>query len=552
MKRLFSFSFAVLMLVTCLSNLALAAAIPLSGKDYPIADLNNDKIYEDLARAMEETADIQEFDVIVAFNEEYNIQGLKNAIGDFTTKYAYQNIYAIAARLNKGQINALSKHKSVDHIQLDGKVKACMSTASSWFGVSKARIDFGVTGNKDGYPTAYSKNDIVVAVIDSGIDITHVDLDGGKVIAWKDFINSGTTTPYDDNGHGTHCASIIAGTGEGNSSYKGIAYGAALVGCKVLDSTGSGSMSYIDAAIDWCITNRVTYNIKVISLSLTSTGSSAGTSTTCQLIEKAFLNGIVSIVSAGNEGPNPYTIGDPAAASKAITVGAMGDPGETGFFLGYFSGRGYTASGALKPDICGPGYNVMAAKAASTNQYITMSGSSVATPFVAGTVALMLAANPYLTPNEIKTKLTTTAQDWGNVGADINYGYGRLQAYDAIKSAGGYSGTSPAVPAHLAKTDALGGTGKYDMYNLSITSTAYPIAITMIMDTTTTDFDIYLYNPSGNKVAYGEGTTRQETVTFNPTLTGTYQIKVISYSGSGGYILDISSNTSTLIMTVDQ
>lgn len=544
MRKLFFFKLCVLAFIFLFSSLTYAGAVPLSGKNFPMGDLNNDKIYEDLAKAMEETVDMQEFDVIIAFNEDFNVQGLTNAIGDFTAKYKYQNIHALAAKLNKGQINALAKHKSVEHIQLDVPVKACMGTASSWFGVTKARTDFGVTGDKDGYLASYSKNDIVVAVIDSGIDTTHVDLDGGKVIGWKDFVNS-RTTPYDDYGHGTHCASILAGTGEGNATYKGVAYGAALVGCKVLDSTGSGSMSTVDAAIDWCIANKSTYNIKVLSLSLSSSGSSAGTSTTCQLIERAFYSGIVAVVAAGSDGPNTYTIGDPAAAPKAITVGAMADPGEKGFFLGYFSSRGYTASGAIKPDICGPGYNIMAAKANSTNQYIAFSGASEATPFVAGTAALMLAANPALTPTDIKTKLTSTAQDWGTPGADINYGFGRLQAYNAVASAGSYSGMGPTVPAHFFKSGSLSGTGTYITYNLTVTSTAYPIAITMIMDATTTDFDVYLYDPNGTKVAYGEGTTRQETVTFTPTVTGTYQVKVSSYSGSGGYIIDVSAGASS-------
>ncbi|WP_054673398.1 S8 family serine peptidase [Calditerricola satsumensis] len=134
-------------------------------------------------------------------------------------------------------------------------------------------------GNRDGNPLSYSKNDVVVAVIDTGIDAGHVDLDGGKVIGWKDFVNN-RTAPYDDNGHGTHVAGIIAGEGQADSRYKGVVPGAALVGVKVLNASGSGSMSTVTAAIDWCIQNKDVYGIRVLNLSLGTSGSSDGTDAT--------------------------------------------------------------------------------------------------------------------------------------------------------------------------------------------------------------------------------------------------------------------------------
>ena len=546
MKKLTFVSILVLVMICSVFAVCSAAKVkPVS------ADTNGDKIFEDLANAMNETADVEEFDVIITFTEKFTASDLHKMIGDFTTKYEYQNIDAIAAKLSKAQIDNLSKHNKVKFIQADAEVKACLGTASSWFGVNKARTDFVIDGDRDGSATSYSTTDVVVAVIDTGIDAAHVDLDGGKVKFFKDFVNN-RTTAYDDNGHGTHCAGIIAGTGEGNSAYKGVAPGASLIGLKVLDSGGSGSMSNIDAAIDWCITNKAAYNIKVISMSLGASGSYDGTDSTCQLVNLAYTNGIVPVIAAGNEGPDTYTVGTPGAAANGITVGAMADLGEKGFFLAYFSSRGLTADGRVKPDVCAPGYNIMAAKANSINQYVSMSGTSMATPFVAGTVALMLDINNALTPAQVKTYLTSTAQDWGRTGADLNYGYGRLQAYDAIKAAGSRTGTGPTVPAHFAKAEDLAGTGKIDTYTLTVNSTAYPIAITMIMDTTTPDFDVYLYNPSNSKVAYSEGTTRQETVTFTPTVTGTYTIKVSSYSGSGAYVMDVSAGAGALTLTSDQ
>ncbi|HWI61160.1 MAG TPA: S8 family serine peptidase [Symbiobacteriaceae bacterium] len=106
---------------------------------------------------------------------------------------------------------------------------------------------------------------MVVAIIDTGIDAAHIDLAGGKVIAWNDWVGN-RTTPYDDNGHGTHVAGIVAGTGAGNPAYIGVAPGAALIGLKVLNSAGSGSLSNVTAAVDWAVSHKDEFNIKVISM----------------------------------------------------------------------------------------------------------------------------------------------------------------------------------------------------------------------------------------------------------------------------------------------
>ncbi|MCL4515288.1 MAG: S8 family serine peptidase [Firmicutes bacterium] len=511
-------------------------------------DGNHNKIFDNLEEKLAAAGPADKLPVIVQFNlpvSQRLLDDLKGRLGDLAAKYQYHSIPALALNLDKAQIDLLSRLPNVTSVQYDQKMQAFMDTASNYFGVAKARADFGVTGDMDGNPTSYSSRDIVVAVIDTGIDGAHVDLDAGKIIAWKDYIN-GRTTPYDDNGHGTHVAATIAGTGEGNPAYKGVAPGAALIGLKVLDSAGSGYTSDIDAAIDWVIQNKAAYGIEIISMSLGSTGSSDGTDSTSQLLNKAAAAGIAPVVAAGNSGPARYTIGSPAAAADAITVGAMADPGEKGFSQAYFSSRGPTADGRVKPDISSPGVNITSARANSTNGYVSMSGTSMATPFVSGTVALMLAANPVLTPAQVKSKLMGTIIDWGPAGTDIDYGAGRLQGYEAVKSAGGFAGTGPVVPLHYYASGTLTGTGDYDDWTINITSTTFPIALTLIMpnwsSSSNPDFDLYLYNPSGTQVASSLGTKRQETIGFLPTVTGTYKIRIKSYTGSGNYFFDVSAN----------
>ncbi len=519
-------------------------------------DSDGDKIFENLNYLLKTEEAIP---VIVLMKEAVSdalLDNLKAKVGDFYVKYRYSIIPGFAGILKREQILILAKEPSVSHIEYDSPVYAYLGTASSWFGVTKARSDFGVDGDRDGNVNSYSKNDIVITILDTGIDIAHYDLDGGKVIGWKDFINN-RTTPYDDNGHGTHCASIAAGTGEGNANYKGVAPGAALVGVKVLNSAGSGSSSTIISGIDWVVQNKATYNIRILSISLGTSGSSNGQDALSLACNNAVDQGIGVVVAAGNSGPARYTTGSPAAAEKVITVGAMADCGEKGFYLADFSSRGPTADNRTKPDVCAPGVNIAAAKRMTKNKYVAYSGTSMATPFIAGVCGLMLDANINLTPTQVKNIISNTAQDWGPTGKDIDYGFGRNQAYEAIKSAGGYTGTGPAVPPHIYVSEYLGASGRTDIWQVNVNSRSYPIAITLIMPNWSSgsnpDFDLYLYNPSGSRVAYSTGTTRQEKIGYTPSATGNYRIYVTSYTGSGNYFLDLSSaNAISLTLIQDQ
>lgn len=512
-----------------------------------LADRNGNKVMDYLDQVLATQGHPEQIPVIVMLDRPADasmMQELRGRVGQFATKYIYDAAFSgFAASLTEGQINGLAGHGDVVRVEYDLPVYATLGTATESFGVTKARADFGVTGDLDGSETTYTNDDVVIAVVDTGIDATHVDLDGGKVIGWLDLVNS-ESTPYDDNGHGTHCSSIATGSGDGNATYTGVAPGAALVGVKVLDSTGSGSMSTVDAGVNWCITNKSTYGIRVISMSLGTSGSSDGTDSTSVAVNNATAAGIVVCVAAGNAGPATYTIGSPGAAAGAITVGAMADTGEKGFSLASFSSRGPTADGRIKPDICAPGVNITAAEAGSVDQYIAYSGTSMATPFTAGTSALMLAADPSLTPAEVKSIITGTALDWGPTGQDIDYGFGRLQAYNAIMAAGGYTGTGPVVPNHTYAAGTLTASKDYDEFTINVTTTAYPVAVTLIMPNWTKssspDFNLYLYAPDGTQLASATGTKRQETIGILPTVTGTYRIRVYSRLGSGPYFFDAS------------
>lgn len=264
-----------------------------------------------------------------------------------------------------------------------------------------------------------------IAIVDTGIDPAHPDFEG-RIAAMTDLTGEG---PVDGNGHGTHCAGIAAGSGAASDGkYRGVAPAATLYSAKVLRSDGQGMTSDVMAGVEWAVDQGV----QIISLSLGSAGSSDGTDALSELCDAAVEQGIMVCVAAGNEGPGSYTIGSPGASRQALTVGASTDTDE----IASFSSRGPTADGRLKPDIVCPGVNIIAPRAKGTamgtivnDSYTAASGTSMATPLAAGICALLLEAEPQLTPLEIKARLIGTAVD---LGADAYaQGKGRLDAWRA-------------------------------------------------------------------------------------------------------------------------
>src|SRR5262249_1843400 len=146
-------------------------------------------------------------DVIVRYKEGQ--EGASAGIAGRISRHLALD-HSVAAHLTPEQIRALAASGAVESIEEDSLCYATRESSQASFGVTKARDDFGLTGDGDGDPNHFSTWDHTIAVIDTGIDANHPDFAGGKVIASKDFIN-GRPAPYDDHGHGTHCASIAAG-----------------------------------------------------------------------------------------------------------------------------------------------------------------------------------------------------------------------------------------------------------------------------------------------------------------------------------------------------
>jgi len=316
-------------------------------------------------------------------------------------KYELPFIGAFAVELPIKTIAQVAQHHRVEYIHDDAKVFKSIDLAAKIVGSVLAN-DIGYTGKGVG-----------VAVLDTGV-FPHEDLirPTNRIVAFKDFINE-RSRPYDDDGHGTHVAGIVGGSGYRNSKYRGVAPEANIIGVKVLDETGSGNTSDILAGIQWVVDNKEIYNIKIICMSLGSAADTpASQDSLSRGVASAVQNGITVVVSAGNNGPSRQSITSPGIAPSAITVGAVDDNRTTSIeddFIADFSSRGPTIDGLLKPDVVAPGVDIHSLSNKGSSAYVSQSGTSMAAPMVAGAAALLFEKEPNLTPRQVKARIVSSA-----------------------------------------------------------------------------------------------------------------------------------------------
>jgi serine protease AprX len=580
MQRRIAWGGSIVCLLILASLFPLATAQGATGGR--AVDRDGDKVFDNLEVRLDRGN--ERVPVIVLFRDgtsRAKAAEARREVGSFDVSYEYQTMAGFSAALTARQIRALAGRSDVEHVQLDAPVDLQLDTARAAAGVDKARADFpAVDGNNENSSVCpgvrqYCKDDVVVAVLDSGIDVNHVDLDGGKVLGG---IDCGTGSCFgsfwnvDGNGHGTYVSSILAGEGEGNPTMRGVAPGAALVSVKV--GTSSSTSAAVDAALEWVIANRDKYGIELVNMSLAGRDPSDGTDSTSRLTNRLTTYGITPFAAAGNGAPDPGGVSFPAVAKYSVAVGSMADPGDVGnepagFALWYGSERGPTLDGRIKPDLVTHGVDITAAQTNSGNGYKLSGGTSAASPFAAGVAALMLDANPSLassgtacvtgdtTPEcadgvvdstvavPLKDLMTGTADDFGGPGKDNEYGSGRLDGYAAIDAASPATGSGgPALPSHTHFSGIL-ASGATASHPVEVVSTAFPVTAVVIMadraaGAADPNFDVSIAGPSGTTVASSTGNLRQDTATVQPAGTGTYSIAVTSASGAGTYWLDVS------------
>jgi subtilisin family serine protease len=308
----------------------------------------------------------------------------------------------LVANVPLSSLQSLSAQPEIQSIWADLEVKATDDAALTQINTAPA-WENGLKG--DG---------IKIAVLDTGIDATHPSL-AGKVIANANFSDSASAT--DRAGHGTHVAGIIVGNGTTN----GVAPNAKLLNAKVLNDAGSGTMSSVIAGINWAIDQ----NVRLINLSLGATTHDADTPLNLA-IQDAINRGIIVVVAAGNCGGcgacNGFSgITMPGNTPQAITVGAVDSSNSHACFS-----SGESLPSGLKPDLVAPG--VAISSSLPNGSTGTKSGTSMATPFVTGSLALALQKNPTLSANQVQQLIAQTATDLGASGKDTDYGWGLLNA----------------------------------------------------------------------------------------------------------------------------
>jgi PGF-pre-PGF domain-containing protein len=503
----------------------------LKGENIPVIIILKDRaslkaVSKGDAAAMRDAASGSQQKLSAVLDEEKN-RGKANKIKHFWI------VNAIAVNASPDLIESLSLRNDVASIEPDTRVQILEDYSAQVSGdqiatATDAIKHINATGT---WELGIDGSGINVSVIDTGIYSSHPDI-SGRVIKWVDLVN-GNSLPYDDHGHGTHVAGTVGGDGTGGTT-TGVAPNVNLFGVKVLDSSGSGYFSDVISGIQWSVENKA----DVISMSL---GGGAWTSSNCDLddpvmasvINSAVALNVTVVVAAGNSGGTG--VAEPGCMSGTIVVGAV----DSNDAIAWFSSTGYSMG---DHGVVAPGVNITSLDYL-TSGYRNLDGTSMATPHVAGSVALLLQAAKQmgitLSPSQIRDILGTTSKDLGTPGKDDIYGAGRIDVLAAVKSldivppqvtanpttySGGNTATKngTAVTLNVTITDALSGV-KNASVNVSSINGSFTDA----------------------SLAYDSRFWKNNSITVNAS-DGTYYLNITAYDNMNNI-----NNSSLLSVTVD-
>jgi serine protease AprX len=401
-----------------------------------------------LTQALQSGSPLEPVQAIVTFTSKPSLVDLTSLAGTGVQLSSFQHLPMVAIKGTRLQVSAVTKlvNPRITSIYLNRQLSYYLDESTRTIGANQVWDSLGVTGAG-----------VTVAVLDSGVDAMHADLPAGSKVVQNVKIASdpfGLTTPLvlenlattdTSSGHGTHCASTIAGTAAASGGrFRGVAPGAQLVGIS------AGEVIVILSALqgfDWVLENQARYNIRVVSNSWGTTGTFDPNDPVNVASRLAHDRGVVVVFAAGNEGPGDNTLNPYSVAPWVIGVAAGNKDGRT---LADFSSRGVPGSDLYQPTITAPGVDIVAARAstgaitvlglpsdaglgAAAVSYTTMSGTSMATPHVAGVVALMLEAAPNLTPAQVKAAIQNTATAMPGYAVH-QVGSGYLNALSAVSS----------------------------------------------------------------------------------------------------------------------
>ncbi len=365
------------------------------------------KLSRDLRAALAQEANARSLRVIVRHRPGVSSKLCKSISAEPIRRLP--RFQASVLEISPRALSELEREESVLMLWHDFRVRALLDRAVPAVGGPLA-WEHGLSGK-----------DVVIAVLDTGVDAEHPDLRNALVGARAFVHEAGTDEEnaaevLDYNGHGTHVAGIAVGSGEMSSGrFRGLAPGASLLVGKVLDGTGSGNASDVIAGLEWALAEGA----HVACLSLGGDIATDGSDALSVACDEFAEQGLLICAAAGNSGPRPYSIGSPGCAREVLTVGAADLTGAEPV-VARFSSRGPTADGRHKPDVVLPGVAITSCRsragfigkpdATHPEHYCVASGTSMATPLAAAFCALLLQAAPDATPREIKALLASVAR----------------------------------------------------------------------------------------------------------------------------------------------
>lgn len=433
-----------------------------------------------------------------------------------SVEHAYRRaLKGFSAKLNKKALEAVQSDPAVALVEADQVFTLNTTQTNATWGLD--RIDQRALPLDTTYTYTPTGQAVTAYIIDTGVRTTHTQF-GGRAVSGFDAVDGGAAD--DCNGHGTHVAGTVGG------SAHGVAKNVTIVAVRVLNCSGSGTTAGVIAGIDYVTSNHATQPATA-NMSLGGGASTALDSA----VRNSIADGVTYAIAAGNANANACN-GSPARVAEAITVGATTRTDARASFSNY----------GTCLDLFAPGASITSAWSTSDTATNTISGTSMATPHVAGVAALALQGTPAATPAQIRDAIVNSA----TTGVVTNPGSGSPNRllYSLLGTAPPPPPPPPPPCGTQTFTGTLSGTGDADIqpngtYYQSTTSGVHKGCL---VGPAGVDFDLYLQRWNGSawvSVASALGTTATETITYNGT-PGYHRWRILSYSGAGSYTFELS------------